>query len=290
MDNQRKVFSGKAHPDSAGGVNRERVESSLSGKYRALQKLLSRRKRVAVAFSGGVDSSFLLHAACAALGPLAVHAFHARSELLPPVEAQRVAQAIREHGCLFHPIEIKPLTWPAFVANGSDRCYLCKKKIYQIFLADPAFPPEAVLLDGTNRDDLAQDRPGLKAVAELQVQTPLAAVGFTKKEIRLLSREFALSTWDAYSSSCLATRISPGEPLTREKILLVSRCEALLQKIGFRGVRVRLAEETATIFVVRKDLPEIQKKHVFSAINEDFLSLGLQEVLIDSQGRPDWAG
>lgn len=266
------------------------MEISLSGKYGALQEILFRQKKVAIAFSGGVDSSFLLHAACTSLGPSSVHAFHAHSELLPPWEAERVERAIREHGCVFHPVEIKPFTWPEFVANGSNRCYLCKKKIYQTFLADSAFPAGVVLLDGTNRDDLAQDRPGLKAVAELQVQTPLAAVGFTKKEIRLLSREFSLSTWDAYSSSCLATRISQGEPLTREKILLVSRCEMLLQKSGFMGVRVRLSEDTAIIFVLQKDLPQIQEKHAFSAIKRYFLSLGLHKVLIDPQGRAACVG
>lgn len=263
------------------------MESSLSGKYRALQKLFSQHKRVAIAFSGGVDSSFLLHAACAALGPSAVYAFHATSELLPPLEAENVARAVQNRPCVFHPIAIKPFSWPEFVANGSDRCYHCKKKIYQIFMADPSFPMDGVLFDGTNRDDLGQDRPGLQAVHELNVQTPLADLGFTKKEIRLLSREFSLPSWDSYSSSCLATRISQGEPLTREKILLISRCEALLQKKGFMGVRVRLNGETATIFVLQKDLPTIENNYVFSSIKRGFLSLGLHKVLINQQGRPD---
>ncbi len=124
----------------------------------------------------------------------------------------------------------------------------------------------------------------------MKVQTPLAEVGFTKKEIRLLSKEFSLSSWNAYSSSCLATRIAQGEPLTREKILLVSKCEALLQEKGFMGVRVRLSKETATIAVLQKDLGELQKNHVFSAIKHEFMSLGLRGVVLDSQGRPDWTG
>lgn len=263
------------------------MRKSPSAKYRDLQGIFFRHEKVAVAFSGGVDSSFLLHAACATLGPSLVHAFHAQSELSPPLEAERVARIILERGCVFHPLAIEPLTWPEFAANGPDRCYHCKKKIYQTFLADPSFPVGAALFDGTNRDDLGQDRPGLKAVAELQVRTPLADLGFTKDEIRLLSREFFLSTWDVYSSSCLATRISQHEPITREKILLVARCEALLQKMGFLGVRVRLAGETATIFVVKKDLSRIQNKRVFPVIKSDFLSLGLHKVLINQQGRPD---
>jgi len=143
-----------------------------------------------------------------------------------------------------------------------------------------------VLFDGTNLDDLGQERPGLKAVSELKVRTPLADAGLTKKEIRLLSREFALSTWDAPSSSCLATRIAHGETITREKILRVSQCEGLLQDLGFIGVRVRLSEDTATVAVLEKDLDEVRKNYALSAIKRGFLSLGLHEVLIDPQGRP----
>ncbi|MFH1021605.1 MAG: ATP-dependent sacrificial sulfur transferase LarE [Pseudomonadota bacterium] len=266
------------------------MEIFLASKYRELQKVFSQNKEVAVAFSGGVDSSFLLYAACATLGPSAVHAFHAKSELLPPLEAERVERTVKECGCCFHPIEIKPLSWPEFVANGADRCYLCKKKIYQTFFSDLSFPKGALLFDGTNRDDLGLDRPGLLAVSELKIQTPLADVGFTKKEIRMLSREFALSTWDAYASSCLATRIAQDEPLTREKIVLVSQCEALLKGIGFMGVRVRLSGETATIVVQQNDLSELQKKHVFSVVNDGFKLLGLRKIVIDPQGRSDLAG
>lgn len=263
------------------------MERSHSWKYRELQKLFSQHHTVAIAFSGGVDSTFLLHAACATLGPSLVHAFHATSEMLPSLETERVERIIREQGCVFHPIPIKPLTWPEFVANGPDRCYHCKKKIYQTFLADPSFPVASGLFDGTNHDDLKQDRPGLKAVAELSVQTPLADLGFTKKEIRLLSRELSLSTWNAPASSCLATRISQGEALSREKILLVAQCEAVLQRKGFMGVRVRLSGETATIFVLEKDLGRVEDKCVFSVIKSDFLSLGLHKVLINHQGRAD---
>jgi pyridinium-3,5-biscarboxylic acid mononucleotide sulfurtransferase len=263
------------------------VDISLSRKYCTLKKFFSRHQKVAVAFSGGVDSSFLLYAACTTLGPASVHAFHAGSALLPSMEAARVERLVLERDCLFHRFEIDPFIWPEFVANGPDRCYLCKKKIYQTFLTDPVFNQGAVLCDGTNCDDLGQDRPGLQAVAELKVQTPLADAGFTKKEIRLLSREFGLSTWDVHASSCLATRIAQRERITREKILLVSRCESLLQKTWFFGVRVRLSQQTATIAVLRKDLPEIEKKYVFSVIKSDFLSLGLHKVVIDPQGRPD---
>lgn len=266
------------------------MERFVSGKYRSLQKIISQHRKIAVAFSGGADSSFLLFAVCEALGPSAVHAFHARSELLPPHETERAERVARERGCNFHSIEIQPFNWPEFVANDSDRCYLCKKKIYQTFLGDSDFPQGAVLLDGTNHDDLGQDRPGLRAVSELKVQTPLADVGLSKNEIRMLSRDFALSTWDVHASSCLATRIAQREPVTREKIELIARCEALLHDLGFMGVRVRLCEGVATIVVVTKDLREIQKNDVFTVVKSRFSLLGLSNVVIDQQGRPDWMG
>lgn len=266
------------------------MKSSLSGKYRELQKIFSKYTKVAIAFSGGVDSSLLLHVACATLGPSVVHAYHAQSELLPPLEAAGVTRAVQQYDCVFQPVAIKPLTWPEFVANGPDRCYHCKKRIYQTFLADPSFPLDGVLFDGTNHDDLGQDRPGLKAVVALNVQTPLADLGFTKNEIRLLSRELSLPTWNTYASSCLATRISHGEPITREKILLVSQCESVLQKKGFMGIRVGLSGETATISVLQNDLSKIGDNRVFSMIKSDFLSLGLHKVLINQQGRPDTIG
>ncbi|MFA7382356.1 MAG: ATP-dependent sacrificial sulfur transferase LarE [Desulfurivibrionaceae bacterium] len=259
----------------------------MSRKYRELQGVLAKHKKIAIAFSGGVDSSFLLHAACATLGTSSVHAFHANSELLPHLEAERAHLAVQDRGCSFHSVQVNPFNWPEFVANGPDRCYLCKKKIYQEFLTDPIFADGAVLADGTNHDDLGQDRPGLKAVAELKVQIPLAAVGFTKNEIRLLSREFALPTWDTPASSCLATRIAQGEPVTREKIFLVAQCEALLQKEGFIGVRVRFFDESATIAVLRKDLPRAQEKHVFSLIKHKFSLMGVPGVIVDPHGRPD---
>lgn len=266
------------------------MESVESGKYRSLQKIISQHQQAAVAFSGGADSSFLLFAACEALGPSAVHAFHAKSDLLPTRETDRAERVARDLGCNFHSIEIQPFSWPEFVANDSGRCYLCKKKIYQAFFDDCSFPQGAPLFDGTNSDDLGQDRPGLRAVSELMVQTPLADVGFAKNEIRMLSRDFALSTWNVHASSCLATRIAQGEPVTREKIEIIDRCEALLHDLGFMGVRVRLCGQVATIVVLVKDLCKIQKKDVFSVVKNRFLLLGLGDVVIDQQGRSDWVG
>jgi len=258
---------------------------AVRSKYAGLKAMLARYGEVAVAFSGGVDSTFLLHAACFALGPARVHALHARTPLLAGEESERVRATAQALGCPLTILEVDPFSWPIFVANPPDRCYHCKRKLYRSFLQarDSSRLP---LLDGTNLDDLQEVRPGLAALAELGVLIPLAAAGLTKREIRLLSRELGLATWNACSASCLATRIPAGEPISREKIFLVARCEALLTALGFAGVRVRLSGQEATVAVLRPDLERIVKNDVISVIREGFARLGAGRVRIDPQGRP----
>lgn len=239
-----------------------------------------------MAFSGGVDSTFLLHAACAVLGPDNVHAFHAASDLIATGEIRRVVSTLKTLGCRSRIFPLDPFVWPEFVANPPDRCYLCKKKIYQTFASAAQEAGIPALLDGTNTDDLLEERPGRKALLELQVHTPLAEAGLAKKEIRLLSREFALSTWNAHSLSCLATRIAPGEAITREKIFLVARCEDFLAGQGFFGTRVRLASGAATIEVVESDRERIMRNDVISVINDGMFRMGLRDVRVSPQGRP----
>lgn len=261
----------------------------MRGKYKKLKALLAQCPGAAVAFSGGVDSTFLLHAACVALGPENVHALHARSPLLPAADTLRVADTVRSLGCRSSFLDIDPFAWPEFVQNQADRCYHCKKKIYHAFLS-AVHPVQAIpLVDGTNQDDLQEDRPGLKAISELHVATPLAEAGLTKKEIRLLSREFGLPSWNAHSASCFATRIGCGEVITKEKIHFVSEAESLLAGMGFFAVRVRLSGQTATIVPLEKDLVRIKEKDVFTVIKEGFVSLGAQDVSVGAVGRPDIA-
>ena len=193
------------------------MDQDLSRKYQHLKEIIREAGSAAVAFSGGVDSSFLLKASVDTLGPK-VLALHARS-ILQHEDEQAVASALlQEMGCesLIH--EIDPLAWPEFPANPQDRCYLCKKKIYTIFLRDIQSRELQYLFDGTNMDDLQQDRPGLKAIKQLKVRMPLVEAGLHKQEIRQLSRELGLKTWQKFSSSCLATRVPCGTRITNEII------------------------------------------------------------------------
>ncbi|MGV1098785.1 ATP-dependent sacrificial sulfur transferase LarE [Thiovibrio sp. JS02] len=258
----------------------------MQSKYKKLQTILAQHASVAVAYSGGVDSTFLLHTACAVLGPGKVTALHAKSPLLARQEAGRVSVVIETLGCQAAYFQVDPFIWPQFVANPPNRCYLCKKRIYQTILRSRILSGGAVLLDGTNHDDLQESRPGHAAIAELRVQTPLAAAGLTKKEIRRLSREHGLSTWNSYSASCFATRIAHGEPITPGKILFVASCESFLATLGFNGVRVRLSGQVATLEVVRDDLDRVQEKDVISMISNEFMRLGAGRVQVNPCGRP----
>ena len=261
---------------------------SIIDKYQNLENLLRQYGNVAVAFSGGADSYFLLSASCKTLGVSRVRAFHASSILLSQEEDAQIVPLCDDVGCEVHNFNFEPLSWPEFTANPPDRCYLCKKKIYQTF-KDASVVREGgfLLLDGTNFDDLSADRPGLKAIREFAVQTPLADVGLTKKEIRRLSRDMGLGTWDKPSASCFATRITAGIPIDVKKINFIEQGEKFLTEIGCGSGRVCPDQAMVKISVPRSAMERVREKSVISAINDYFGSLGIIDVWIDPVGRED---
>lgn len=244
--------------------------------------------KVAVAFSGGADSHFLLTVSCKTLGPERVKAFHASSTLLSREEEMQIAPLCLSLGCEVHNFNFEPLAWPEFTANPPERCYLCKRHIYQTF-TDSRWVKEDgfLLLDGTNFDDLSADRPGLKAIREFEVQTPLAEVGLTKKEIRRLSRDFGLVTWDKPSASCFATRISAGAHIDEKKIRFIEQGENFLKGLGCGAVRVCPDQAMVKIFLPKSSMGIVAKKSVVSTINDYFSVRGFADVRIDPVGRPD---
>ncbi len=222
-------------------------------------KRVGRVGRVGIAFSGGVDSSLLLGSALDVLGPKNVLVLHARSCLQKKQEQEDADTWAERHGYPADLLEqriirIEPLTWDDFVANPENRCYLCKRRLYSLFLKTLAQEGISTLLDGTNADDLSQGetgRPGLRALLELGIHTPLADCGLDKKTIRLLSQDMGLDTANKPSSSCLATRIPHNMSITSERLNRIADLEQTLEAKGFIGCRIRLLNDHQETFTVQ---------------------------------------
>ncbi len=264
---------------------------SVDEKTHRLESLLQEYGRVAVAFSGGADSSFLLHVALRVLGAGNVLPLLAVSELVAGHDLNQALSWPERNGFAGMEIEqvtLRPLLWKEFVRNSKRRCYFCKLRMYQEFLArihDRDFP---FLLDGTNLDDLKDSRPGLQAIHELGVKTPLVEAGFTKPEIRETSRRLGLDTWARQSGSCLATRIPHDRTISDDSLRRVEQFEEELRRLGFAGCRVRLHEsddETICVQVVRNDIEKITSPAMRLAVNRFFQKAGIRRVFLDLQGR-----
>lgn len=247
--------------------------------YRALCEAIGPYGSAAAAFSGGVDSSLLLHAARTILGERVV-AFHAATPLHTAVERQRAADFAARCGCRLVRFESDPFAWPEFAANPPNRCYLCKKKIYSRFAAALAEYGSSVLLDGTNADDLHDDRPGLAVLRELGVRTPLAAVGLRKEEVRRCAREIGIPSWNAPSSSCLATRIPHGQPISPENIGFVAAMEEYLTGQDFLGCRVRWGLEHLTVEVRPDDYSRMIALSKTTTLRKMARQKGFRSVLV----------
>ncbi|MDW7772044.1 MAG: ATP-dependent sacrificial sulfur transferase LarE [Desulfobulbaceae bacterium] len=261
-------------------------------KERHLNRLLEKCDRAAVAFSGGADSSLLLSCAIKVLGPDKVIAFTFRSCLQKRHELDRVGDWLADHdlsGLVTHLfVDIDPLSWEEFTVNPVDRCYICKSRVYHLFLDRAAEFGMTCLIDGTNADDMLSDRPGLRALRELGIGTPLADAGLSKEDVRMLSRETGLNTWNRPSSSCLATRIPAGMEITGQRIDLVARAEMILEEMGFIGCRVRLDlndKERVYIEVLEKDVHRLVSDINRRSILEKMKKIGFFRVLLDMYGR-----
>jgi len=232
-----------------------------------------------VAFSGGVDSSFLLWTAHEVLGQDKVSAIFADSIVQPPGEGRRAVETAEFIGINLNIIKFDILALAKFRANGAERCYFCKRHIFSSFLE--ILKPDTILLDGTNLDDSHQNRPGARACRELGVRSPLLEAEMTKKEIRRLSRERGLATWNRPSASCLATRIVSGRPIIAEELTRVAKAEDFLHKMGLQGCRLRLRGTTATIELAAGDIDRLLKDNCWRQAADFCYSLGFKKVLLD---------
>ncbi len=228
--------------------------AAAGAKYTALKARLAELAPVVVALSGGVDSSFLLAAAAEAVGPDAVTrepppvvgAIGVSASLAAAELAEATAFAERL-GVPARRVATHELDVDGYVRNAGDRCFFCKTELYERIREATRDVPGATVVDGTNASDVGDDRPGMTAASNLDVRSPLREVGLTKREIRHLSREMTLSTWDKPEAACLASRIATGIPVTAERLGRVEAAEAVLKRIGVRHVRVRHHDRTARI-------------------------------------------
>ncbi len=202
-----------------------------------LQDFFVLHPKVAVAFSGGVDSAFLLHAALQYAED--VRAYYVESEFQPEFEREDAVRLAQELGAGMKILRLEVLAVPCVKENPPDRCYHCKKAIFGAVMEAAAADGFPVLLDGTNASDDAGDRPGMRALQELSVLSPLRECGLTKAQVRQLSRQAGLFTWNKPAYACLATRIPVGEEITGQKLRATEAAEDYLRSVGFSDFRVR---------------------------------------------------
>lgn len=212
----------------------------------------------ALAFSGGADSAFLLYAA--KKYARRVRAYYVKSVFQPRFELRDAHRLSAELGAEMSVLELDVLAADGVRANPPDRCYHCKRAVFSAISAAARADGFTLLIDGTNASDDAGDRPGMRALRELEVRSPLRECGLTKPEIRRLSRAAGLFTWDKSAYACLATRIPAGEELTAEKLQKVEQTESELRALGFRDFRVRTPNGRALLQLTERQLPLLLEK------------------------------
>ena len=238
-----------------------------------LQEFFAENPRAAIAFSGGVDSSYLLYAAvqCGA----DVHAYFAKTAFQPQFElddARRLAESV---GAKLTVLELDALSSEDVARNPANRCYYCKQNIFGNLKRAAAEDGFTLILDGTNASDDAGDRPGMRALREMDVRSPLRECGLTKAEIRRLSHEAGLFTWDKPAYACLATRIRAGEEITLQKLKQTEKAEGFLFGLGFRDFRVRMVGNTAKLELREADLPLLleNREKIVTELRKDYDSV-----------------
>ena len=246
-----------------------------------LKKYFTELQSVVVAFSGGVDSTFLLKVAHDVLGDKVV-AVTARSASFPQRELNEAMDFCRSEGIRHVVVDSEELDIDGFSRNPVNRCYLCKHELFEKILAIAEQNNIRYVAEGSNMDDEGDYRPGLQAVDELHIKSPLREVGFTKQEIREWSRQLGLRTWAKQSFACLSSRFPYGEEITEQKLRMVDKAEQLLLDLGFHQLRVRIHGEIARIEVLPDEFEKILcfRERVTRAFKE----YGFQYVTMDLQG------
>lgn len=252
-------------------------------KEQKLREIFQALGSVIVAYSGGVDSSYVAYIANAELGPRAI-CITGQSASLPSYQQAEIKRVVNEFGFHHEIIHTKELENPRYSANNADRCYFCKDELYSQLEGIAASRGIECIVDGSTTDDTHDFRPGRQAATQHAVRSPLIEVGLSKSEVRELSLRAGLPTWDKPASPCLSSRIAYGTAVTIERLKKVDRGEEIMREFGFREFRVRHHDTLVRLEIAKEEMDRVLRKDVVEQLAARFHELGFKYVTLDLKG------
>ena len=259
------------------------VAVAPAAKLDALAGWFERTRRVVVAFSGGIDSTLVAAVAARTLGDGAL-AVTAISPSLPPGEADAARRLARELRIPHRTVRTHEVEDPAYLANGTDRCFHCKNELYSVLGRVAEEAGQATMVSGANLDDLVDVRPGLRAAELHGVRHPLVETGFSKADVRAAARDMGIPSWDKPASACLSSRIAFGMVISVEELSRVGRAERTLKELGFGQCRVRIHQDVVRIEVETGDLRRLAEPEVRARVVRQLRALGYRYITVDLEG------
>src|ERR1041385_1350183 len=256
---------------------------NVIAKEERLREIFRELESVIVAYSGGVDSSYVAYVANAELGPRAV-CITGQSASLPGFQRAEIDRVVEKFGLQHEVIQTDELDNASYRANNPDRCFFCKDELYTKLESVACGRGIQTIVDGSTTDDLGDYRPGRRAAAQHAVRSPLIEVGLSKNEVRELSRRATLPTWDKPASPCLSSRIAYGTTVTIERLSRVDRGEEILREYGFREFRVRHHDQLVRLEISKSEMDRVLNQQIFKELAARFRELGFKYVTLDLEG------